>query len=114
MIDAQNIGVSAKPEFIEIFKNSQSISSMKGKSHFLARMPRLSRDQLKVKQLEEEKQNNEYKVKVFKLEMEELKTKLKKLEEQQMDHEENLDKLSKLYEMGVIDENGELVNNKME
>ena len=85
-----------------------------GKSHFIARIPRLSRDQLKVKQLEEEKLNNEYKVKLFKLEMEELKTKFKKLEEQQMDREENLVKLSKLYEMGVIDENGELVNNKME
>ena len=36
--------------------------------------------------------------------MEELKTKLMKLEEKQMDHEENLDKLSKLYEMGIIDE----------
>ena len=58
MIDAKNIDVCAKLEFIEIFKNSQSISSMKGKSHFLARMPMLSRDQLKVKQLEEEKLNN--------------------------------------------------------
>ena len=75
LIKSQNIGVSAKKEFIEIFKNSQSISSVKGKSHFLARVPKPTKDQMKVRQLEEDKINSEYKAKVFKLEIDELKLK---------------------------------------
>ena len=114
LIKSQNIGVSAKKEFIEIFKNSQSISSVKGKSHFLARVPKPTKDQMKVRQLEEDKINSEYKAKVFKLEIDELKTKMKKLEDQQKDADENIDKLSKLYDLGIIDENGELISNRME
>ena len=114
LIHSQNIMISAKPNFLEIFKNSQSISSMKGRSHFLARMPKPTKEQLKVKQLEEEKINADYKVKVFKLEIDELKIKLEELEQKQIESEENIDKLSKLYDLGVIDENGELINNKME
>ena len=114
LILSQNIGISTKPEFIEIFKKSQSISSIKGGSHFLERTPKQSKDQLKIRQLEEEKVNNEYKSKVFKLEIDELKTKLKKMEEQQLDTEDNIERLGKLYELGLIDENGELINNKME
>ena len=113
-IKSQNISVSVKPEFLKIFKNSQSISYSKGKSHFLARMPRPTKDQEKIKQLEEEKVDSYYKAKVLKLEIEELKDKMKKLEDEQRDAEDNVEKLSKLYELGIIDENGELINNKME
>ena len=114
LIQSQNIGISTKPEFIEIFKKSQSISSVKGRSHFLVRDPKPTKDQLKIRQLEEEKVNNEYKSKVFKLEIDELKTKLKKMEEQQLDVEDKIEKLGKLYELGLIDDNRELINNKME
>ena len=69
---------------------------------------------MKVRQLEEDKINSEYKAKVFKLEIDELKTKMKKLEDQQKDADENIDKLSKLYDLGIIDENCELISNRME
>ena len=75
LIKSQNISVSVKPEFDKIFQNSQSISSSKGKSHFLARMPRPTTDQEKIRQLEEDKSDNFYKAKVLKLEIEELKIK---------------------------------------
>ena len=51
---------------------------------------------------------------MFKLEIDGLKLKMKKLEEQQRYSEENIDKLSKLYDLGTIDENGELISNRME
>ena len=113
-IKSQNISVSVKPEFLKIFKNSQSISYSNGKFHFLARMPRPTKDQEKIKQLEEEKVDSYYKATVLKLEIEELKDKMKKLEDEQRDAENNVEKMSKLYELGIIDENGELINNKME
>ena len=46
---------------------------------------------------------------MFKLEIDGLKLKMKKIEEQQRYSEENIDKLSKLYDLGTIDENGELI-----
>ena len=83
---------------------------MKGILTFFARIPKPSKDQMRVRQFKKEKTNSEYKVKMFKLEVEELKLKMKKLEEQQKDAEENIDKLSKFYDLGIIDKNGELYN----
>ena len=37
-------------------KNSQSISTMKGKSHFLTRESKKTKDQLKIDNIEEEKE----------------------------------------------------------
>ena len=51
LIQSQNISIAAKPEFIKIFKNSESISNSKGKSHFLARMPKTTKDQIKLDSL---------------------------------------------------------------
>ena len=39
---------------------------------------------------------------------------MKKLEDDQKDADDNIEKLSKLYELRIIDENGELINNKKE
>ena len=114
IINSQNIGITAKPEFIKIFKNSQPISSMKGKSHFLARVPKPTKEQMKIRELEEDKSNNEYKSKVFKLEIQELKDKMMRVEDQLKEGEENIDKLSRLYDAGIIDENDDLITNRME
>ena len=51
----QKLGISAKQEFIDIFKRSQAISTMKGKSHFLTRVSKLTKDQQRLKELEKEK-----------------------------------------------------------
>ena len=43
--------IDAKPEFISIFKSSQSISTLKLKSHFLVWAPKEAKDQLMIKNL---------------------------------------------------------------
>ena len=49
LIESKNFGIHAKPEFISIFKKSQAVSSMKGKSHFLTRMQRDSKEKMAIK-----------------------------------------------------------------
>ena len=44
LIDTQNLRISAQPEFINIFKSSQSISTVKGKSHFLTPFPKPTKE----------------------------------------------------------------------
>ena len=46
-------------------------------------------------------------------ELDELKEKISYIESIQGDADENIEKLGKLYKMGIIDENGELINNDM-
>ena len=113
LIKTQNLGVSAKQEFIDIFKRSKAISTTKGKSHFLTRVPKLTKDQLRLKKLEEEKSTAESKTKLLTRELDELKEKISYIESIQGDADENIEKLGKLYKMGIIDENGELINNDM-
>ena len=47
-------------------------------------------------------------------EIEELKYKLQKFEDMQRENKDKIEKLSNLYEMGIIDEEGHSTNNKME
>ena len=44
MSKSQNIGVHVKQEIIDIFKKSNVISPMKGKSNYLTRVPKLAKD----------------------------------------------------------------------
>ena len=114
LINNQNLGVRAKPEFIHLFEHSKSVSTMRGKSHFLVRLPKASKDQKLVKVLEEQKKGSEYHVKLLNKEIDELRKKIQDLEESQRDNDDNLEKLTKLYDLGVIDENGQLRKDQME
>ena len=58
--------------------------------------------------------SNEYNSKVFKLEIQELKDKKMRMEDQLKEGEENIDKLSRVYDAWIIDENGDLITNRME
>ena len=87
---------------------------MKGKSHFLTRMPKINKDHQKLMELEEEIKEHDSKEIELNRELEALKYKMEGFEDLQKENDENLDKLSNLYKLGVIDENGYLINNKME
>ena len=46
-------------------------------------------------------------------ELSELKVKLRKLEEEQIDGQENAEKLNRLSQLEITNDNGELINNDM-
>ena len=112
-IDSQNLKVNDKDEFIEIFKKSKSISTMKGKSQFLARTPRITKQQQKLEALKEEKIGADIKVKILKDCLRELNEKVHNLELQQREYEKDSEKFWKLYELWIIDANADPVNNNM-
>ena len=114
LIESKNLGVYAKDEFVNIFKKSQAVSSMKGKSHFLVRMPRDTKEKKIINNLEEEKKGSDTKVRGLVKEIDDLRLKIQQLEDNQLDNEDNLEKLSNLYKLGIIDENGQPIDNRME
>ena len=87
------------------FKQSQAVSTLPGKSYFLPRFLKPTKDHIQIRKLEME--NEETKEKRFEAfeEINKLKSKLKDMEESQKNADNNLEKLSKLYQLGVIDEN---------
>ena len=62
--------------------------------------------------MEAQKKGSEYNVKLLNKEIDKLRKKIQDLEESQRDYD-NLEKLTKLCDLGVIDENGQLRKDKM-
>ena len=87
---------------------------MKGKSHFLVRMPKVTKDKQKIQALEEEKKECKSMVRSLVEEIKDLRNKIQQLEESQQENDDNLEKLSNLYELDVIDENGQPLEDRME
>ena len=113
MIASQNLGINATPEFLEIFKRSQSISTTNGKSHFLTRIPKITKDQHKIMAFEKDNKELDCKSALLKAELNELKSKINDLQHDKELFDDNNDKLSKLYDLCIIEENGELISNDM-
>ena len=44
LLKSSNLALSVKPETLDIFKSSQAISIVSGKSHFLTRDPKATKD----------------------------------------------------------------------
>ena len=114
IIKSQNLGTNVLPEFVNIFKSSNSVSLQKGKSHFLIRNPKETKQQMRLKEIEEEKVTTDRKLNACIKKLDEFASKIKELEEKQTDYDENIEKLAKLYELGVIDDQGNFINDKME
>ena len=107
------MGIWSKPEFINVFKKSQAVSRMKGKSHFLVRMPKITKDRRIINDLEEKKEENDPKMISLVHEIDELKEKIHQLGDNQRDNEDNLDKLAHLYKLGLINKNEMPTNNEI-
>ena len=103
--------MEVKPEFLRIFKSSKAVSTVSGKSHYLTRNPKTIYAQREINELKEERKEFFKKSENFKQEIKFLQDKLEKLENIERDHAENKEKLSKLYEAGIINEEGEYINN---
>ena len=113
LINTQNLGINFQPKFINIFKASKSISTIKWKSHYLTFLPKSIKEHIKIQKLEEEKKEIIFKTKDTEAQLLELKLKLKELEADQKHADENALKLSKLFDMSIINDKGELINNYM-
>ena len=93
---------------------SQAVSTMEGKSHFLARIPKQSKDKKQIGESEDKRNKSDLKIDCLYKEIESLRRKIGQLEDDQIDHLGNLDKLANLFSLGIIDENGLPITNKME
>ena len=113
LIVNQNLGIRAKPEFINIFRKSQAVSTMRGKSHYLVRVPKLSKDKQYIEELEEIKQETDNRVQSLNEEIEVLRRKIGQLEDEQINSQDNLEKLSNLFKLGIIDSDGMPITNEM-
>ena len=70
--------MTVKHEFLNLFKNSQSVSLEKGKSHFLTRILKIANDQKLIEKLEEEKKELYRKEKELEKEIDHLHREFKK------------------------------------
>ena len=113
LVHSQNLFLTVKPEILNLFKNSQSVSLEKGKSHFLTRIPKITSDQKLIEKLEEEKKELYRKEKLLEKEIDHLHGRIQEVMELRDNDEENIEKLDKLFRLGVIDENGNLIKNDM-
>ena len=73
LIKNQNLGIRAKPEIVKIFRRSQAVSTMRGNSQFLVRMPKETKDQKLISALKEEKRLNDNKINELFAKIDELK-----------------------------------------
>ena len=108
VINNKNLGITAKEEFIEIFKNSRSVSTSRGKTYFLARKPKARIEERKESADEEAKEFNFEDTGRLKERIEELLGKIHEYEfkEEASKHKESL---AKLYERGIVNSDGEYV-----
>ena len=53
LLQSSNLAMRIKPEFLDIFKSSQAISTVKEKSHYLTRIPKNTKDQISINILKE-------------------------------------------------------------
>ena len=67
-----------------------------------------------IKALEEEKEGCNSKIIGLLKERDTLREKIQQLEDSQLDNEENVERLSNLYKLGIIDENGNPTNDRMD
>ena len=114
LLQSSNLAMRIKPEFLDIFKFSQAISTVKGKSHYLTRIPKKTKDQISINILKEKRKEVDRRSEEFRQEIIYLKDKLSKLEDIERENDENIEKLSKLYDAGIINEEGNYIDNRME
>ena len=113
MLQNQNMCISAKKEFVEIFKSSKSLSLEQRKSYFLARAPKVNKYLSKIDKMEKERNEDDQLQLKLRGKIDSLNSKIKEFEAKQQDYDDYTEKMSRLYELGMIDEDGNPVNNEM-
>ena len=86
---------------------------MKGKSPFLVQWPKQNKDQLLINKISEEKKEIMNKVTLMKKEIEALKLKVEDYNELIEEAKLNNDRLKRLFDLKIIDQNTNPINNDM-
>ena len=113
LVQNQNLKVTASKNFIDIFKASKWISMEKEKSYFLARAPQKSLQQLKIEKYQKEKIDDSDLINNLRNKINDLNSKLDEFEKKQQLNEDYTDKMSRLYDLGIIDEDGNPISSEM-
>ena len=107
VVTMKKLNVKALPEFIDIFKKSQSVSVQNGRTHYLIKSTRKrkfgqikddNRDKLK---------DQERKIQQLNASIDELSKKIDWYQSQEEENFKNKESLVKLYQMDIIDSDGE-------
>lgn len=114
LIKSQNLEIQIKPELLAILKMSNAVSTQKGESYFLGRPPKVTQAQTKIQILEKEKKKAKIKMSKAHEELEILYNKVKFLEEKEIIADIQSEKLSKLIETRIINQDCDLVEKDME
>ena len=109
VIKNKNLGITAKNEFVEIFRNSKSISTSRGKTYFLARSTRERVEEIKDFAGEEEEKHGENETDQLKKKIDELSEKLQEHEMMEEEASKHKKSLAKLYDLGIVNSDGEYV-----
>ena len=107
LIEKQNLQITVHPDFAKIFKASESISSQRGMSYFLIRLPKKSIYQQKYEKIYEEKKQLKEQAKDQNYKLQFLNDKICDFEEIEKKHDKYSGKLHKLFELGIINKDGE-------
>ena len=105
--------ITAKKEFKDNLQDIEICIISKEKSCFLARPPLKSKQQHKMEMIEEEKKEADLRIVTLKDKIKILFSKLDEFEQKQLQLDDYTDKMGKLYELGLIDENGNQIQNDM-
>ena len=112
MITKMRLDVEAIPEIVNIFAKSKNVSYMNGRTHFLMRS-QLENRKRKIHDIEmdlNEETKNE--IKNYKEKINDLQKEIEQYQRTNDDLLQDKEKLCKLYEYGVIDSDGEPIENK--
>ena len=107
ILDKKQMKVRALPEFIKLFQDSTSISTHKGRTHFLINSLSNKMWGNYPKNKNEKLWDAEKEIELLRLGLKRVEEKLTSMENIEKENDKHKAKLAKLYELEVIDSDGE-------
>ena len=112
LLKQKNLFVNATPEIIDIIKRSNAISTSKGKSHFLLRSPIKRKSKRQIEQEKMKAEADENYVNELQDKLEEMRSTIEQFDQINEEAFENKEKLAKLYQLSIIDSDGDVKENE--
>lgn len=91
---------------MQMFKASKAVSLQKSKSYILTQPPKKTKFQQEFDRVEEQKKTADMSIRTLKYKILKLNSKVEELKEKNRVHSDHTEKLSKLFDLGLIDHDG--------